>query len=705
MANNKTKQTKDLLLHLLQENAVMPLEAVYVKCDCDYDALAGALSSLIEKEEIAIGRLKTKSGWLIGHNGSNTPAGGTTWHTGRGQMRHTLPRVLKELKKYTPARETQAASGPAQNQIDAVNAILADGQPRSRFEIIAATGNENLSPQVWQRFARLPDGRYTLPDSSGAREFFFEYVREKPRRLSNLLRLFQKHKSIRAMITDGDSQGRLIRLPRAMITTTDSPAGQTELERRRQLQLCQETLEAQPLPFFTTKDLYARGINPQVFQGIADQYAITVKFAAQEYLCLRREFPGEVITGQLREITGHHFTPPAHAYPPVFLKAISMGEKEAMNFLGIGEEILDHLIKARHIECFTLDGKNRIWRHAVQQLKAEQTLLREITREYEKLTIPQAAVLLGITTGQCRRLISEGKLGTNLHYGQSPENSCLFKRKELEEIQKRLPEILAGWPAMKKTGPDSLRQTGRKRFPTKKKTLRRKELKPLHASPRLQLDEFQIKAIEAFRAGHSVLVSAPTGNGKTLVAEILARDLMAAGRSLVYTSPLKALSNQKYRDFMETFGADAVGLVTGDISINADAPLLIMTTEIFRNWCLGEPEKLTNTFYVVFDEIHYLDDSERGTTWEESILFAPRHIKLLGLSATVPNIREIADWIGSVRGEAVTIIEEKTRFVPLEICWVTPNGQIVGENKARQEVADLSEYNKALRNRRKWAEE
>ncbi|NPV72474.1 MAG: DEAD/DEAH box helicase [Pelotomaculum sp.] len=238
----------------------------------------------------------------------------------------------------------------------------------------------------------------------------------------------------------------------------------------------------------------------------------------------------------------------------------------------------------------------------------------------------------------------------------------------------------------------------------KKKPPRRKETSPPDTG-RLILDDFQNKAIEALRKGYSVLVSAPTGNGKTLVAEILAKDLMAAGRGMVYTSPLKALSNQKFRDFKEIFGEESVGLVTGDISINPGAPMLIMTTEIFRNWCLSEPEQLARTSYVVFDEIHYLDDEERGTTWEESILFAPPHMKILGLSATVPNIDEIAGWIGSVRGENVVIIRENKRHVPLEIRWILPDGRIVREREACREIDELNGYLKALRNKKRLIEE
>ncbi|OPX85267.1 MAG: ski2-like helicase [Pelotomaculum sp. PtaB.Bin117] len=690
-----------MLLDLLRENEILSLEEVYSKCNCEFDALAGALSSLIEKEEIRIGRLKTRAGWLIGNKEIDTPAGGATWHTGRGQMRNSLPKILKELKKYSPAQEILLDDQLDHNQVKSITELLSDGQPRSRLQITAATGIENISSQTWRRFARLPDGRYTLPDSSGAREYFYEYVREKPRRLSDLLRIFQKHKNIRAIITAGDSQGKLIRLPHALLTTSDSPAGRTELERRRQLKLCNDTLNSLPSPFFTLEELE---MNKSIFQSIADKHTVNAVLNGKEYFCLRREFPGDIVTDQLVDITGRYFDPPARISAPAFLKTISMGEKETLNFLGVEEEILNQLIQNNNIEAFYLDGKRRMWRNDVEQLKMNSPLLRDLSQKHEKLKIPRAAVLLGITTGQVRRLVNEGKLEPAGHCSKDANSGQLFTRRNIEELQKSLPEILSGWSSVEKTGGSGSRRCGKKQFLAPKRPLLRKEL-TLDNQHQLQLDRFQIEAVEALRAGHSVLLSAPTGNGKTLVAEILARDLMAAGNGMVYTSPLKALSNQKYRDFKETFGLDAVGLVTGDISVNAGAPLLIMTTEIFRNWCLGEPEQLKKSTYVVFDEIHYLDDSERGTTWEESILFAPPHIKFLGLSATVPNIREIADWIGSVRREKVIIIEEKKRQVPLKICWVTPNGQIVEENEARQEVDELAEYLKAFRNRRQWAEE
>lgn len=214
------------------------------------------------------------------------------------------------------------------------------------------------------------------------------------------------------------------------------------------------------------------------------------------------------------------------------------------------------------------------------------------------------------------------------------------------------------------------------------------------ASP-VELDRFQKEAIEALMAGYSVLVAAPTGTGKTLIAEKILEEIMARGQGAVYTSPIKALSNQKYRDFCRLFGDERVGLITGDVSINEYGQLLVMTTEIFRNWCFSQPQALAQTSHVIFDEIHYLDDAERGTAWEESIIFAPPHIKILGLSATVPNVREIADWIAEVRGQPVMVVEERKRAVPLVIQYISPAGEILTPGRARAVIEELVELKAA----------
>lgn len=188
----------------------------------------------------------------------------------------------------------------------------------------------------------------------------------------------------------------------------------------------------------------------------------------------------------------------------------------------------------------------------------------------------------------------------------------------------------------------------------------------------LELDKFQEDAVKAIDDGRSLIVSAPTGCGKTLIAEYAVEVSRKLDRKVIYTAPIKALSNQKFRDFKEQFGDDAVGIHTGDVTINPDAPLLIMTTEIFRNQILEQSDRLNNVYYAVFDEVHFIDDEERGTVWEESIILAPRNIRFLCLSATVPNIDELADWMSEVRDSEFRVIKEFTRPVPLEHHFYSP---------------------------------
>lgn len=194
--------------------------------------------------------------------------------------------------------------------------------------------------------------------------------------------------------------------------------------------------------------------------------------------------------------------------------------------------------------------------------------------------------------------------------------------------------------------------------------------RPLNPSPvdtyrGFALDRFQASAIESLEAGRSVLVSAPTGTGKTLIADWIVDRALAAGQRVIYTAPIKALSNQKFRDYCRTHGEDRVGLVTGDLVIRRDAPCLVMTTEILRNILLsGEP--LTDLRAVVVDEIHFLDDRERGTTWEEVLIYLPKHVQIVGLSATLANLDQFAGWLEHVRQGPVDVVTEHRRTVPLE---------------------------------------
>jgi superfamily II RNA helicase len=193
-----------------------------------------------------------------------------------------------------------------------------------------------------------------------------------------------------------------------------------------------------------------------------------------------------------------------------------------------------------------------------------------------------------------------------------------------------------------------------------------------------ELDEFQQQAIAALNAERSVVVCVPTGSGKTLIGEYAIYRALARGRRVFYTTPLKALSNQKLRDFRHRFGADLVGLLTGDVSINREAPILVMTTEIFRNMLYGTPigevgTSLVGVEAVVLDECHYMNDRQRGTVWEESIIYCPAEIQLVALSATIANSDQLTDWIDRVHGPTELIYSE-FRPVPLEFYFCNPKG-------------------------------
>jgi ATP-dependent RNA helicase HelY len=171
------------------------------------------------------------------------------------------------------------------------------------------------------------------------------------------------------------------------------------------------------------------------------------------------------------------------------------------------------------------------------------------------------------------------------------------------------------------------------------------------------LDPFQVAAIESLDAGRSVLVAAPTGSGKTVVAEHAVALALAAGRRVFYTTPIKALSNQKFADLARRYGPSRVGLLTGDNAINGDAPVVVMTTEVLRNMIYAGSAGLDELSWVVLDEVHYLQDAYRGPVWEEVIIHAPPRVRLVCLSATVSNAQELADWISLVRGRCDVVVE------------------------------------------------
>ncbi|MDX1977354.1 MAG: DEAD/DEAH box helicase [Pseudanabaenaceae cyanobacterium bins.68] len=192
------------------------------------------------------------------------------------------------------------------------------------------------------------------------------------------------------------------------------------------------------------------------------------------------------------------------------------------------------------------------------------------------------------------------------------------------------------------------------------------------------LDDFQLEAIAALNANRSVVVCAPTGSGKTLIGEFAIYRALNSNSRVFYTTPLKALSNQKLRDFRDRFGHDQVGLLTGDISINRDAPIVVMTTEIFRNMLYGTPigevgTSLEGLQTVVLDECHYMNDSQRGTVWEESIIYCPAEVQLVALSATVANSQQLTDWIDRVHG-STELIYSDFRPVPLKFYFCNQKG-------------------------------
>jgi ATP-dependent RNA helicase HelY len=178
------------------------------------------------------------------------------------------------------------------------------------------------------------------------------------------------------------------------------------------------------------------------------------------------------------------------------------------------------------------------------------------------------------------------------------------------------------------------------------------------------LDDFQVQACRAVEDGHGVLVAAPTGSGKTLVGEFAVHLALATGRKCFYTTPIKALSNQKYADLVERYGSGQVGLLTGDNTVNGEAPVVVMTTEVLRNMLYAGSRTLVDLGFVVMDEVHYLADRFRGPVWEEVIIHLPESVSVISLSATVSNAEEFGDWLRQVRGDTRIIVEER-RPVPL----------------------------------------
>ena len=190
------------------------------------------------------------------------------------------------------------------------------------------------------------------------------------------------------------------------------------------------------------------------------------------------------------------------------------------------------------------------------------------------------------------------------------------------------------------------------------------ELASFRALYGFEFDDFQIRACTALNAGHGVLVAAPTGSGKTVVGEFAVHLALERGLKCFYTTPIKALSNQKYADLVRRYDSRTVGLLTGDNSVNGEAPIVVMTTEVLRNMLYAGSATLNGLGYVVLDEVHYLADRSRGAVWEEVIIHLPESVRVVALSATVSNAEEFGDWLDDLRG-GVTVIVDEHRPVPL----------------------------------------
>ena len=202
------------------------------------------------------------------------------------------------------------------------------------------------------------------------------------------------------------------------------------------------------------------------------------------------------------------------------------------------------------------------------------------------------------------------------------------------------------------------------RFAAAKARSRHQDLADFEASLSFPLDDFQKESCLAVADGHSVLVAAPTGAGKTIVGEYAVRHAVERGEKAFYTTPIKALSNQKFAELRRVYGDDRVGLLTGDTSINSEAQVVVMTTEVLRNMIYAASPTLDTLGVVVLDEVHYLADRYRGSVWEEVIVHLDAKTAIIALSATVSNAEEFGAWLTEVRGDTRVIVSER-RPVPL----------------------------------------
>ena len=238
------------------------------------------------------------------------------------------------------------------------------------------------------------------------------------------------------------------------------------------------------------------------------------------------------------------------------------------------------------------------------------------------------------------------------------------------------------------------------RYAASRDRARQPLLETFRESLRFDLDPFQGEACAALERGRSVLVAAPTGAGKTIVAEFAVFLAMReANAKVFYTTPMKALSNQKFQEFVEAYGPESVGLLTGDTNINSHARIVVMTTEVLRNMLYADSDLLTDLAYVVMDEVHYLADRFRGAVWEEVIIHLPSEVRMVSLSATVSNAEEFGDWLQAVRGDTDVVVSEE-RPVPLEqhilmrskLIDLFDSSGLAATNRVNPELVQMARY-------------
>ncbi len=578
------------------------------------------------------------------------------------------------------AEEARAHSRRVRRQRQKVDELFGEHETLTEEEISQFLG-EKLQLEAVAHLIILPGGRYAHPDSDAAWDEVGRYLSHcEPISRKEFVRMFKRHKKLVAQIKKGREEPPFVILSDGRVTVDTRSEGAEELRRREILAYVHYTLKQKMggRSFFTLEDFAPRE-RKLARQEALQAGCVELKLDRRELFCAPIKADPGKIARELNELTGLDL--PARGGPTVpvaYLLDNSYTAREAGRLLGVHPGDVAGLLELGHVQGFQMEGVVRYWRIPVDILHRSPNMERMLRRA-EKIKIGDAARILTITQDQIKRLIREGHLRSA---GRSEKGANLLRRGDVEDLLARLPDIQGGWG-------DTSGQIPERPVWHKLRRPKRSKTEEVRSSGPIILDEYQQKSITALLDGHSVLVAAPTGTGKTLIAERLVDSILEQGREVVYTSPIKALSNQKYRDFARQYGHYRVGLITGDVSLNERAQLLVMTTEIFRNWCFANPEWMDNISHVIFDEVHYLDDVERGTAWEESIIFAPPHVRILGLSATVPNIHEIAQWIEEVRGSKVLVVEEYRRAVPLEINWITPDNEVLGEDEALDEIEAL----------------